>query len=480
MIPQRSFWRRSWPMLVCLVLIASLLSPALERPTTVRAQSTNGPWIYDPAELHLGDISGSVNWYARYEPYLSTPTRGCFKLVVTPPAPAPGYPQHPSTLYAASTITNGVADPDFSFFTDYSRYPEWEDLIHITSGLFTHSLTDGAGADWDFVVMKAGTTMTITRVGSIPNRPQHTCTEGFTGADLATQLSVSRSTQPVGGRFTTTVHVGNQGSSTASNVRTTLTLGSGLAIDAATPSVGTYSGGVWSISSLTSGQQATLTLTTRVASGALGTLLNMNASASSSTTDLNTTNNAKQYSVMIGAPSAPSGAPKAGDPCPRGSRSRSFTGQIDAEGQPVNTFWQRFWRRPVAQVTLTWGGLCFNGDGSINTTLTTAANYSVSIAPRNGWAATRITSSPNCAITASQARCEHRVRLTPPASERLNVSFDIGGFLHEFGTRFGLSYSGTSSTSAAEVPVGMLIFPRGDTYAAGAGSQPLPGSVGNY
>jgi hypothetical protein len=339
---------------------------------------------------------------------------------------------------------------------------------------------DDKGQNWGDLVMKAGTSMTITRVNSIPTKPQYTCTEGFTGSDLITSLSISRSTQPVGGQFTTTVFVGNQGPSAASNVRVNLTLASGLVIDAASPGLGTYSSGVWSISSMASGQDAALNLTLRVASGTPGTTLSINASASSATADLNTANNSKQYSVMIGKPGPTGGAPKTGDPCPRGSRSRSFTGQIDAEGQPVNNRWQRITRVPVAQITITWGGICFNADGSINTSVTKSSNYDVSVAPRIGWAGQKITTSPTCSITASLADCKHTIRLTPPASETLNVNFDIGTWLHQFGARFGISYSGTSSTGGATIPVGMLVYPRGETYAAGAGSQPLPGTVGDY
>lgn len=478
MIPQRSFWKGSWSMLSSLVLAALLLSPALMRPATVQSQSTNGPWTFTPVRNTTTDISGSVNYYAQHQPYLSIPNRGCFKLVFTPPPLPPGAVPVPSTLYVpATTLTYGGTTENFAFYTDYLDSPYWGP-IHRANG-FTTAL-DEKGENWSGFSIKAGTSITITRVSSIPTKPQYMCTEGFSGADLSTQLSISRATQPVGGSFTTTVHVTNRGPLTASNVRTVVNLGSGLVVAAASPSVGTYSGGVWSISSLGVGQKVALTLTTRVASGTPGTALGISASASSSVTDFNTVDNGRQYQVMIGSLSASSSALTMTDPCPRGSRARTFTGLIDAEGQPSNNLWQQFFRRPVAQITVSWGGVCFNADGSINTTLTSAANYSVSIVPRSGWAAARISSSPTCSITASLARCEHKVRLTPPASERLNVSFDIGAFLHNFGSRFGISYSGTSSTGIAEIPVGMLILSRGETYAAGAGSQPLPGSAGNY
>jgi hypothetical protein len=475
---QGGFRRRVTGNLVWMLALALLLSASVAPPAQVRAQSINGPWTFTPMQNPYSNKGGSVNWYAQYKPYLSTPTRGCFKLVFTPPPTPPGMTPRPSTLYVpATTGTDGYVGEEFMFFVEYVDSPYWGPYYRsVGSGI----ALDGAGENWGGFMMKAGTSMTITRVNSIPNKPQFACTEGFSGVDLSTLLSISRSTQPVGSQFTTTVFVGNQGSAAASNVRVNVTLGSGLVIDAASPGLGTYSSGVWSIPSLASGQDAALNLTLRVASGTPGTTLGINASASSATADLDTANNSKQYSVMIGKPGPTGGAPKTGDPCPRGSRSRSFTGQIDAEGQPVNNRWQRITRVPVAQITITWGGICFNADGSINTSVTKSSNYDVSVAPRNGWTAQKITTSPSCSITASLADCKHTIRLTPPVNETLNVNFDIGTWLHQFGARFGISYSGTSSTREATLPVGMLVYPRGETYAAGAGSQPLPGTVGDY
>src|SRR5262249_9700057 len=94
--------------------------------------------------------------------------------------------------------------------------------------------------------------------GSVTETPQQ--------ADLDVTKSVSNATPNVGDTVTFTVSLTNDGPTGATNVRLKDILPTGLAFVSATPSQGTYASltGVWTVGSLGSGAQATLTLQAKV------------------------------------------------------------------------------------------------------------------------------------------------------------------------------------------------------------------------
>lgn len=81
-------------------------------------------------------------------------------------------------------------------------------------------------------------------------------------ADLSVAKTVNNTTPNVGDRVTFTVTLSNAGPSTATNVRLSDPVPTGLANPVVTPSVGTYDAatGVWSVPTIDSGATATLTL----------------------------------------------------------------------------------------------------------------------------------------------------------------------------------------------------------------------------
>ena len=81
-------------------------------------------------------------------------------------------------------------------------------------------------------------------------------------ADLSVAKAVNNTTPNVGERVTFTVTLSNAGPSTATNVRLSDPVPTGLANPVVTPSVGTYDAatGVWSVPAIDSGATATLTL----------------------------------------------------------------------------------------------------------------------------------------------------------------------------------------------------------------------------
>lgn len=112
-------------------------------------------------------------------------------------------------------------------------------------------------------------------------------------ADLIVSKTVNTSTPNVGDNVTFTVTLENQGPSAAQAVSLTDTLPAGLQFVSATPSIGTFSGGVWTVGTVASGAAPTLTLIAKVlapTSGPVAPLQNI-ATATSTTPDPDLDNN---------------------------------------------------------------------------------------------------------------------------------------------------------------------------------------------
>ncbi len=87
--------------------------------------------------------------------------------------------------------------------------------------------------------------------------------------DLELTTTLDAGPHTYGGPAAFTVTVTNQGPDAATGVTVTGPLPAGLTLDGATPSTGTYVGGVWTVGSLAAGQTVTLTLDATI--GATGT-----------------------------------------------------------------------------------------------------------------------------------------------------------------------------------------------------------------
>jgi uncharacterized repeat protein (TIGR01451 family) len=112
-------------------------------------------------------------------------------------------------------------------------------------------------------------------------------------ADLIVSKTVNNATPNVGDNVTFTITLENLGPSTAQAVSLTDTLPSGLQFVSATPSAGTFAGGVWTVGSVASGLTQTLTLTAKVLAPSSGpvTPQENTATATSTTPDPDLDNN---------------------------------------------------------------------------------------------------------------------------------------------------------------------------------------------
>jgi uncharacterized repeat protein (TIGR01451 family)/fimbrial isopeptide formation D2 family protein len=104
-------------------------------------------------------------------------------------------------------------------------------------------------------------------------------------ADLAVSKTVDDATPNVGDSVTFTITLENLGPSAAANVSLTDTLPAGLGFVSAAPSVGTFSGGVWTVGTVAAGAAPTLSLVARVLAPTTGPVsAQQNTAAAASTT----------------------------------------------------------------------------------------------------------------------------------------------------------------------------------------------------
>lgn len=112
-------------------------------------------------------------------------------------------------------------------------------------------------------------------------------------ADLIVSKTVDDSTPNVGANVTFTIALENQGPSSAMNVSLVDTLPAGLQFVSASPSVGSFTSGVWTVGSVAAGGTPTLTLVAKVLSPASGPVLPQEntATVTSTTPDPSPENN---------------------------------------------------------------------------------------------------------------------------------------------------------------------------------------------
>ena len=141
--------------------------------------------------------------------------------------------------------------------------------------------------------------------------------------DIAVTKTVDDATPAFGGTVTFTVTARNNGPDSAAAVSVADSLPGGLALVSATPSVGGYAAGTWTIGTLANGQTATLTIVATVNTSAPVTNV---ATASTSTVDTNAANDSA--SASVNAPDADLAVTKTVDdatPAPNGSATFTVT-----------------------------------------------------------------------------------------------------------------------------------------------------------
>ncbi len=184
-------------------------------------------------------------------------------------------------------------------------------LVSATASVGTYS-----GGVWSFPSLATGATETLTIVTRVDTLSgvTNTATAGAaehdvnltnnTGqasvagvmADLVVTKTVNDATPPAGGNVTFTVGIRNDGPDTANGVEIADALPAGLTLVSATPSVGTYAAGNWTIGSLANGATANLAIVATVTTNAPVT---NTATATSTTFDPDTLNNVATAGVNV-------------------------------------------------------------------------------------------------------------------------------------------------------------------------------------
>jgi uncharacterized repeat protein (TIGR01451 family) len=156
-----------------------------------------------------------------------------------------------------------------------SPFPDGSSTYDPTTGQWTIPFLASGDTAALFVIVRVDTpdpvlnTATITSLDQIdPNLNNNTASAGYTPqqADLQLTKSVDNPTPNVGDTVTFTVTLSDNGPDTATNVAINDSLPSGLSLISATPSEGTYSGGVWAVGTVDPSLNQTLTITARVVS----------------------------------------------------------------------------------------------------------------------------------------------------------------------------------------------------------------------
>ncbi len=120
-----------------------------------------------------------------------------------------------------------------------------------------------------------------------------------TTADISISKSANITQLHPGDQITYTINLINNGPALALNVLVSDTLPNSLDLVSATPTIGSYSSGIWNVGNLASGSSTVLTLVTTAKTA--GTVTNT-ATASSTVTDNNLSNNVSSVDVSVNPP----------------------------------------------------------------------------------------------------------------------------------------------------------------------------------
>lgn len=144
-------------------------------------------------------------------------------------------------------------------------------------------------------LVNSATVTTVNEIDLVPGNNTSTATTDVTPqADLAVNKTVDNGAPAVGANVTFTITAQNLGPNAAVAAQVADALPAGYTLVSATPSVGSYSGGVWTIGNFANGATATLTIVATVQP--TGPYLNT-ATISSTTQDPNPNNNTSSAST---------------------------------------------------------------------------------------------------------------------------------------------------------------------------------------
>ncbi len=164
------------------------------------------------------------------------------------------------------------------------------------------ALANGATATLDITATVNSTnaitnTATVSSSTNDPSGPNSaSATVDVPQADLVVTKGVDDPTPALGTNVTFTIVVTNNGPDQATGVSVADALPAGLNLVSATPTAGTFSGGVWTLGTLASGASETLQIDARVVTGAPVT---NTATASATTFDPNPSNNSDSVGVDV-------------------------------------------------------------------------------------------------------------------------------------------------------------------------------------
>ena len=138
-----------------------------------------------------------------------------------------------------------------------------------------------------------------------PNPANDTASVAVTplNADLQLTKTVDNDHPSVGQAATFTVTLTNAGPDPANEVVVSDLLPAGLSLLAATPSLGNYSSGTWTVGTLPAGASASLAL--QVAADAAGTYTNLAFVSDTATADCNPGNESAQSTITVPTPPTP-------------------------------------------------------------------------------------------------------------------------------------------------------------------------------
>ncbi len=166
--------------------------------------------------------------------------------------------------------------------------------------------TDGSGdASYDVTfsyVATPGEYITATATDPDANTSEFSTCTRVAVTDLSVGASFSSTTPHEGDTLTYTVTITNGGAYDNTGISLSAPLPAGLSFISASPSQGSYTSGTgaWTIGSLASGENATLTITAKVNTGLVGTTLTSTVDTLVATiTDINSANNSTSASLTV-------------------------------------------------------------------------------------------------------------------------------------------------------------------------------------
>ena len=213
------------------------------------------------------------------------------------------------TLYVANTGPDSVSNVNITDLIPtgltYNGYTSSiPNSFNYNSGLWNVGTLTTGGTAWLTITgtvtnMDAGSNIINIANETQTEYPSATIPKANIYINKADVVLTQTSTTPVnvGDTVTYTITATNNGPDTATNININDVAPNGLNGMTITPSIGTYNGGVWTISSLASGSSATLTITGTATSTIAGTNTINTATQTSQTeyTDQYTTTNANVY-----------------------------------------------------------------------------------------------------------------------------------------------------------------------------------------